>query len=58
MTKSELGGRVNGVLVSMVTGKTLAYALYSLQDRGRLFADPNIDVYEGRLWGSTAVAMT
>ena len=51
VTKSELGGRVNGVLVSMVTGKTLAYALYSLQDRGRLFTDPNIDVYEGQIVG-------
>ena len=51
VTKSELGGRVNGVLVSMVNGKTLAYALYSLQDRGRLFTDPNIDVYEGQIVG-------
>jgi hypothetical protein len=32
--------RNNGVLVSMVKGKTLAYALYNLQDRGRLFVDP------------------
>ena len=49
--KAELGGRVNGVLVSMVKGKTLAYALYSLQDRGRLFIDPNKDVYEGQIVG-------
>ncbi len=51
VNKSDLGGRVNGVLVSMVAGKTLAYALYSLQDRGRLFIDPNIDVYEGQIVG-------
>ena len=51
VAKSDLGGRVNGVLVSMVTGKTLAYALYSLQDRGRLYIDPNIDVYEGQIIG-------
>ena len=33
------------------TGKTLAYALFSLQDRGRLIIDPNIDVYEGQIVG-------
>ena len=49
--RAELGGRVNGVLVSMVKGKTLAYALYTLQDRGRLFVDPNKDVYEGQIVG-------
>jgi GTP-binding protein len=43
--------RSNGVLVSMVNGKTLAYALFNLQDRGRLFVDPNIEVYEGQIVG-------
>ncbi|MEO0437462.1 MAG: translational GTPase TypA [Pseudomonadota bacterium] len=43
--------RNNGVLVSMIKGKTLAYALYNLQDRGRMFIDPNIDVYEGQIIG-------
>lgn len=51
VAKSELGIRNNGVLVSMVSGKTLAYALYSLQERGRLFIEPNIDVYEGQIMG-------
>lgn len=51
VAKSDLAGRTNGVLVSMVSGKTLAYALFSLQDRGRLFIDPNIDVYEGQIVG-------
>ena len=51
VTKAALGGRVNGVLVSMVKGKTLAYALYSLQDRGRLFIDPSKEVYEGQIVG-------
>lgn len=51
VAKSDLAGRINGVLVSMVSGKTLAYALFSLQDRGRLFIDPNIDVYEGQIIG-------
>jgi GTP-binding protein len=51
ISKAELASRNNGVLVSMVKGKTLAYALFSLQDRGRLFIQPNIDVYEGQIVG-------
>ena len=51
ISKAELAVRNNGVLVSMVKGKTLAYALYSLQDRGRLFIQPNIEVYEGQIVG-------
>ncbi len=51
VAKSDIAGRTNGVLVSMVKGKTLAYALFTLQDRGRLFIGPNIDVYEGQIVG-------
>ena len=51
VAKSELASRTNGVLVSMVKGKTLAYALFTLQYRGRLFIGPNIDVYEGHVIG-------
>ncbi|WP_257266492.1 translational GTPase TypA [Endozoicomonas sp. ONNA2] len=47
----EVGQRNNGVLVSMVNGKVLAYALFSLQERGRLFINPNVDVYEGQIIG-------
>jgi len=43
--------RTNGVLVTMVTGKALGYSLWALQDRGRLFIDPNIEVYEGMVIG-------
>jgi len=43
--------RNNGVLVSMVKGKTLAYALFNLQERGRLFVGPNTEVYEGQIVG-------
>ena len=43
--------RQNGVLVSMVNGKVLAFALFNLQGRGRLMIDPNIDVYEGMIVG-------
>jgi len=49
--KGEIAGRNNGVLVSMVKGKTLGYALYNLQDRGRLFIEPNSEVYEGMIVG-------
>lgn len=43
--------RNNGVLVSMVNGKVLAYALFSLQERGRLLIGANIEVYEGMIIG-------
>ncbi|NKB33382.1 MAG: translational GTPase TypA [Pseudomonadales bacterium] len=49
--ETELANRKNGVLVSMVKGKTLAYSLFNLQDRGRLFIEPNIEVYEGMIVG-------
>jgi GTP-binding protein len=51
VTTAVLAARQNGVLVSMVTGKSLAYALHALQERGRLFLDPNIQVYEGQIVG-------
>ncbi|WP_308364961.1 MULTISPECIES: translational GTPase TypA [unclassified Microbulbifer] len=47
----DVGKRINGVLVSMVKGKTLAYALYALQDRGRLFLGHGEDIYEGQIVG-------
>ena len=43
--------RHNGVLVSMATGKALAYALFNLQDRGRLFICHGDEVYEGMVIG-------
>ena len=43
--------RQNGVLVSMVTGKTSAFSLFNLQDRGRLFLGHAIDIYEGQIIG-------
>ncbi|WP_456268521.1 translational GTPase TypA [Kushneria sp. AK178] len=43
--------RRNGVLVSMVDGKALAYALYALQDRGKLIIEHGTEVYEGMLIG-------
>lgn len=43
--------RQNGVLVSMIKGKTLAYALFNLQDRGRLFVGHGENIYEGQIIG-------
>ena len=47
----EMAKRQNGVLVSMVKGKTLAYGLFNLQDRGRLFLGHAEEIYEGQIIG-------
>ncbi|MDA9909597.1 translational GTPase TypA [Gammaproteobacteria bacterium] len=49
--KGDIATRNNGVLVSMVKGKALGYSLFTLQERGRLFIEPNSDVYEGMVIG-------
>jgi GTP-binding protein len=49
--EGEVAKRQNGVLVSMVKGKTLAYGLHPLQDRGRLFLGAGVEVYEGQIVG-------
>jgi GTP-binding protein len=46
-----LGQRNNGVLVSKVAGKSLAYALFNLQERGRLFVGHGDAIYEGMIVG-------
>ncbi|MFT6101780.1 MAG: GTP-binding protein [Granulosicoccus sp.] len=49
--EGEVSSRQNGVMVSMVKGKTAAYSLFNLQSRGRLFLGHAIDVYEGQIIG-------
>lgn len=49
--EGEVKSRQNGVLVSMLKGKTAAYSLFNLQSRGRLFLGHAIDVYEGQVIG-------
>ena len=49
--KGTIPGRLNGVLVSMEKGMTTAYSIDKLQDRGRFFVDPGVDVYEGQIMG-------
>ncbi len=47
----DLAQRVSGVLVSMMEGKCLAFSLFNLQARGRLFLSPGDEVYEGMVIG-------
>ena len=47
----DLAKRQNGVMVSMVPGKTLAYSLFNLQNRGSLFVGHGLDIYKGQIMG-------
>jgi len=47
----EMRNRKNGVLVSMAPCTTVAYALFNLQARGKMFLDPGINVYKGQIIG-------
>jgi GTP-binding protein len=49
--EGSIGGRRNGVLVSQNHGEAVAYALWFLQDRGRMFVSPGEPVYEGMIVG-------
>ncbi|PYK38554.1 MAG: translational GTPase TypA [Verrucomicrobia bacterium] len=52
--KGEIGGRGRGVMVSMESGISTAYALNNIQERGRLFIGPQEDVYPGMIVGENA----
>ena len=47
----DISRRNNGVLISNGTGKALAYALFNLQERGRMIIEPGVDVYQGQVIG-------
>lgn len=49
--KGEIAGRRAGVLISMEDGEAVAYALWNLEDRGRMFVGPQAKVYQGMLIG-------
>ncbi|TCW31344.1 translational GTPase TypA [Gulbenkiania mobilis] len=49
--KADLPGRHNGVLISQDNGEAVAYALWNLEDRGRMFVSPGEKVYEGMIIG-------
>lgn len=49
--KGDIGGRINGSLISMATGEALAYALWNIEERGILFVTPQTKVYDGMIIG-------
>ena len=50
----DIEKRETGSMTSMMTGKSLGFSLWNLQDRGRLFIGPAIEVYEGMVIGDTS----
>jgi len=53
----EVEKRNTGSMVSGETGKVLSYSIANLQERGIMYVEPNVDVYEGQVIGSTAKGM-
>ncbi|MDC0067846.1 translational GTPase TypA [Gammaproteobacteria bacterium] len=51
IVSEDSSSRTNGVLVSMTSGKSVAFSLNNLQARGRLFVGPNVEIYEGMIVG-------
>lgn len=49
--KSTLGNRKNGVLIANGSGRSVAFALFNLQERGQLLLGPGVDIYEGMIIG-------
>ncbi len=54
LMEGDIATRQNGVLISQESGKTVAYAMWKLQDRADLFVKPGEDVYEGMIIGENA----
>jgi len=52
--EAEIPGRQNGVMVSMLPGRAIPFALFALQDRAELFVAPGDEVYEGMIVGENA----
>jgi len=52
--EGDVPRRGNGVLVSMVSGRSMPFALFGLQDRSELFVAPGTDIYEGMIVGENA----
>ncbi len=49
--KGDIPGRRNGALIASETGTAVAYAIFNLQDRGVMFIDPQMPVYQGMIVG-------
>jgi GTP-binding protein len=54
LLEGEVPRRSNGVLVSMISGKAMPFALFALQDRSDLFVGPGEEIYEGMIVGENA----
>ncbi len=54
MFTGNIEKRSTGSMISMANGKTLAFAIWNLQDRGTLYIHPNTEVYEGMVIGNTS----
>ncbi|MEO8270982.1 MAG: translational GTPase TypA, partial [Aureliella sp.] len=54
LREGDVPARANGVLVSMVSGKAIPFALFGLQDRSDLFVAPGDEIYEGQIVGENA----
>ncbi|MBS4189071.1 translational GTPase TypA [Bacillus sp. FJAT-49705] len=51
MTQGQVGGRREGVLVSMESGKASTYGIMQVEDRGTIFVEPGTEIYEGMIVG-------
>lgn len=51
MLQGQVGGRRQGVLVSMETGKASTYGIMQVEDRGTIFVEPGTEIYEGMIVG-------
>jgi GTP-binding protein len=54
--KGEIPQRLNGSLISMEKGSSIPYSLHNLQERGKFFIHPNVDIYEGQVIGENSRA--
>ncbi|MGJ8729822.1 translational GTPase TypA [Listeria aquatica] len=54
MQTGRVGGRRNGALVSMETGKTTTYGIMQVEDRGTIFVEPGTEIYEGMIVGENS----
>jgi len=52
--KGHIEKRAVGSMISMENGKTMAYSLFNLQDRGRIFVEPATEIYEGMIIGESS----
>jgi GTP-binding protein len=52
--KGAIPGRINGSLISMENGTSIPYSINALQERGKFFIHPNVEIYEGQVIGENS----